>query len=46
MDDIRQTAIDRFQACLERRQFSMHASVGPNSIYQYCLLEFLWYTIK
>jgi hypothetical protein len=29
MDDIRQTAIDRFQAYLERRQFSVHASVGP-----------------
>ena len=24
MDDIRQTAIDRFQAYLERRQFSAH----------------------
>jgi hypothetical protein len=29
MDDIRQTAIDRFQAYLERRQFSVHTSVGP-----------------
>jgi hypothetical protein len=41
MDDIRQTAIDRFQAYLEPQQFSVHTSVGPNSTYLHCLLEFL-----
>ena len=28
MDDIRQTAIDRFRAYLERRQFSVHTIVS------------------
>jgi hypothetical protein len=31
MDDIRQTALDRFRASLERRQFSAHTIASHNA---------------
>jgi hypothetical protein len=39
MDDIRQTAIDRFQAYLERRQFSAHTVASDTIDLRLCFAE-------